>query len=875
MPDAPAITTFLFTDIEGSTRLWEREPARMHDALARHDALTKQAVEAHRGRVVKTTGDGVHAVFGDPLDGLLAAIDLQVALQDPAATAGVALVIRCGLHAGSDNRRDNDHYGIAVNRAARVMSAAHGGQVLVTQAVATLVSDRLSADVELVPLGSVRLRDLSQPENVYQVAHPQLRREFPALRSLESTPNNQPQQLTSFIGREHELGEVRRQLRDTRLLTIFGIGGLGKSRLSLHVASDVLADYADGVWFIELAPIGDGRLVAQAAASVLGVKDESGEPLVDTVARFARDRRMLLVLDNCEHVTQACAEFARRILETAPNVRILATSRERLGIAGEKTYPLAPFAVPLPQQKLAPDAVLAFASVRLFAERAAAARPDFAITQDNMRAVAEICHRLDGIPLALELAAARVRALRVQSIAERLNDRFRLLSGGDRTALPRQQTLRALIDWSFELLEPRERILFARLAVFAGGLTLEDAEKVASGGDITEADVLELVTQLVEKSLLMLDLDSDRYSMLETVRQYAADRLREGGEETTTRDAHVDRFLALAEEASSELLGPGAARALRNVDAERENILAAHAWCDRGTDGAHKGLRLARAMRNYFLHRGPLDLGLSLMVEALARRGAQARDLPRCRALSAAGQYALRMGRLEEAIRYLEDSLAIARELGDDERIAVVLQPVGLTYLDRGDASSARAYLTEALDRAQARDDKRELAAAQSAMAQLCRCEGDLDGAERMSRSSLALVREVDDMQSIGVALVNLAMISILRARGADARAMLQEILTINAKIGGAALGQSTLEVAMGLAAGLGDYERAARLYGAVEACADASGLRRDAADEAYVSAIRTRTCDSLGEARFAAAVATGREAPSAAIAELETWLGA
>jgi non-specific serine/threonine protein kinase len=639
------------------------------------------------------------------------------------------------------------------------------------------------------------------------------------------------------------------------------------------VASEALADHPDGVWFVELASIHDGRLVPQAVASVLGVKEQLGEALVDTLARFARDRRMLLVLDNCEHLTQACAEIARRILEAAPHVTILATSRERLGIAGERTYPLAPFPAPSPTQQLAPEAILSFAAVRLFEERARAARPDFAIDGHSASAVAEICHRLDRIPLALELAAARVKAMPVQKIAERLSDRFKLLSVGDRTALPRQQTLRALIDWSYDLLTDGEKKLFARLSVFTGGFTLEAAEKVVGAGDIAEAEVLEILTQLVEKSLVVLDVERDRYSMLETVRQYAADRLGEAGEAAKIRDAHLDYSLALSEEASREFTGPRAGRWLRILDNERENLLAAHAWCDHGSDGARKGLRLARAVRNYFLYRGPLGLGLSLIVEALGRSGAQARDLLRCRALSAAGQYALRMGRLEDALGYLEDSLAIARELGDDERIAVVLQPIGLTYLDHGDTASARAFLAEALERAQKRGDKREIAAALSAMAQLCRSEGDLDGAERMSGGRLALVRELDDVQSIGLALINLAMISILRADAANARALLQEILPINAKIGGAALEQATLEVAMGFAAVLGDYERAARFYGGAEARADSSGLRRDAADEAFVSAVRKRAREALGDVRYVAAVAAGRESSATAIVEVESWL--
>ncbi|HEX9301935.1 MAG TPA: adenylate/guanylate cyclase domain-containing protein, partial [Casimicrobiaceae bacterium] len=314
MLEHPAITTFLFTDIEGSTSLWEREPVRMRPALARHDAIARAAVEAHRGAVVKTSGDGIHAAFGDPLDAVRAVIELQQALDDPEATCGVALRVRCGLHAGVVERRDNDFFGSAVNRAARIMSAAHGGQVLLSQAVAVLVRERLPAGVTLRDLGTIRLRDLARPEQVYQVVHPRLRQDFPALRSLEATPNNLPQQVTSFIGRERELAEVKELVGKTRLLTLLGVGGLGKTRLSLQLAADVMDDYPDGVWFVELAAIADVRMVAQAVASVLGVKEEAGRPVSEAVMKAIKDRRLLLVLDNCEHLVHACADLAKEML---------------------------------------------------------------------------------------------------------------------------------------------------------------------------------------------------------------------------------------------------------------------------------------------------------------------------------------------------------------------------------------------------------------------------------------------------------------------------------------------------------------------------------------------------------------------------------
>ncbi len=431
MHEQSEVRTYLFTDIEGSARMWEEDPERMRPALARHDAIARSAVEKHGGVVVKMTGDGLHAAFEDPLDALGATLELQQALADPESTAGVALNVRCGLHAGADERRDKDFYGTAVNRAARIMSAAHGGQVLLSQAVAAMIGQRLPGGVALRDLGSVRLRDLALAERVFQLVHPDLRRDFPALRSLEATPNNLPQQLTSFIGREAVLAHIKELLAQSRLLTLFGVGGIGKTRLSLQVAAEVLDNFPDGGWLVELATLRDPQLVPQAVASALGVKEAAGRPVLEALLKFLKNRHLLLILDNCEHLLQACAELARQALQAGGHSKVLASSREPLHVAGETTYQVPA----LPESEAA----------SLFIDRATAAQPSFQVSSDIAPAIANVCGRLDGIPLAIELAAARVRTLPVQKIAARLDDRFRLLTRGDQTALPRQQTLRALM----------------------------------------------------------------------------------------------------------------------------------------------------------------------------------------------------------------------------------------------------------------------------------------------------------------------------------------------------------------------------------------------------------------------------------------------
>ena len=876
MDESAAVTTFLFTDIEGSTRLWEDAPERMRAALAAHDAIARDCVVSQGGTLVKSTGDGIHAVFADPRGALRAAVALQYALADPAATAGLALRVRCGMHAGVEARRDNDFFGNAVNRAARVMSVAHGGQILVSQAVAALAGERLPDGVSLLDLGSVRLRGLTHPEHVWQVVHPSLRLEFPALRSLEATPNNLPQPLTSFVGREEELADVLALLREARLLTVLGGGGFGKTRLTLQAAALALDGYADGVWLVELAPVGDPRLVPQAIASVLGVKEAPGHSVHDAMLAFARERQFLLVLDNCEHVVQACAEAVRQLLESGPGVRILASSREALNVRGERVYPLAPLTVPTSAPGLHAAEIAGVPAVRLFADRAVSASPTFAVTDANAASVAAICQRLDGIPLALELAAARLRSMPVERVAERLSDRFRLLTSGDRTALPRQQTLRALIDWSHDLLDPQERVLFRRLSVFAGGFTLDAAEKVGAGGDIAEADVVDLVSRLVEKSLLMLDAHGERYRMLETVREYAVERLRASEETGAARDRHLRFFVALAEKAAPHLIGADQGPWFAQFDAEIDNLLGAHAWCDHAADGGPLGLRLVRGVRFYLFNRGRLALALRMTLEALARPGASARDFNRCRACCDAGQIAILMGRHDEALGYLLESLAIAREIDDRGRIAIVLQPLGMAYLARGELATARACLAEALDRARERGDKREIAAAMSKLGQLTRVEGGLAEARAQSDAALALAREVADWRSIGFELLNQAMIAVLRRDASHAQALLGEVATVDREIGDAALAQGMLDVASGLAALRGDLGRAATFHGAAEAWIARSGACRDAADQAFVASVVEPARATLGDRDFDAAVSAGRGLTAeAATSRLEAWLAA
>ena len=693
--------------------------------------------------------------------------------------------------------------------------------------------------------------------------------------ALPPRNHNLPAQLNSFIGREREIAELKRLLASpARLVTLTSPGGTGKSRLSLQVAYELIPAYRDGVWLIELAPVADERRVPQAVAAALGVKEDPGRPVLEALVRYVRDRQMLVILDNCEHLLQACADLAKQLLQAGPGAKIIASSREHLHVAGELTYPLPALTVPERAEDEPLDALGKYEAVRLFVDRAIAAQPSFALTAQNAAQVAEVCRRLDGIPLAIELAAARVRALSVEQIAARLKDCFQVLTGGDKTALPRQQTLRASIDWSYDLLAIEEREIFRRLAVFSGGWTLEAAEGVCAGGDVATADVMDLLTRLVDKSLVSLDASAGRYRFLDTVRQYAHELLEASGEADTLRNRHLAYYESLVERARQEITGPEQGYWLSTLDRERDNLLSAHAWCDAAPDGARMGLTLARGTKIYWINRGLLGVGHGLITEALGRPGAQQRDSMRCRALFDAGQIGFFMGRYAEAQRHLEESLAIARELGDRRRIAAALQPLGMAALGQGHLATARSHLDEALSLAHELGDKRDLAAAMNAVAQLYRIEGELDKAQLLYENGLAMARELDDRESVAVGLLNLAMVSICR-RGEDkAREMLREAIGIAQGIGSQRVGLSAVEVSAGLAALCQDWSSTARFFGAAEAHNGAIGLRRDPADEAFLSPLMEKCRNALPHAAFAAEEAKGRAlAYEQAIGEARAWV--
>jgi predicted ATPase/class 3 adenylate cyclase len=573
--------TFLFTDLEGSTRLWQEHPDAMRPALARHDEIVRNAIETHAGHVVKTTGDGFHAAFATAHDAIDAAVAAQRALADDAWEATGTLVVRMGIHTGPAEQRDGDYYGTAVNRAARLMSAAHGGQIVVSLATEELVQD---SGVELLDLGDHNLRDLTRAERVFQVVADGLTRDFPRLHSLDSLPGNLPLQTTSFVGRHAELEAIAGALDTARLVTLTGVGGVGKTRLSLQVAAEVLPRFRCGAWFCELAAAVDDDSLVQVVVSTLGVVPLPSMTFERSIVEFLREKSQLVVFDNCEHLLDEASRLAEAILRECPDVRILASSREGLGVPGEQIVAVRSLALPKDGDF---GTIMESDAVELFAERAAAARTGFALESSNATAVAEICRRLDGIPLAIELAAARVGAMNPHDIAVHLDERFRLLTGGRRSGIERHQTLRATVDWSYSLLEPPEQAVFDRLGVFAGSFDAAGATAVVTDDDVAPWDVLDALTSLVSQSMVTLDDSVEgeaRYHMLETLRAYARERLDERSETDQWRRRHARRIAEFAESLVPELIGRDELSARRTLRAELDNVRAAVMWSFDGDD---------------------------------------------------------------------------------------------------------------------------------------------------------------------------------------------------------------------------------------------------------------------------------------------------
>jgi predicted ATPase/class 3 adenylate cyclase len=837
--------SFLFTDIEGSTLRWETYGDAMRTAVARHDELMRAVVARCNGHVFKTVGDAVCAAFFTTSDAVWAAYEAQRTLATQDWTAVDGLRVRMGVHVGAVESRDGDYFGRPLNRLAHLLSCAYGGQIVVTEAASQLVEGALPEGTRLESLGTHRLRDLSRAELVYALAAPDLATNFPPLRSLDAHPNNLPVALTSFVGRERDLEELREPFARSPLLTLTGTGGVGKTRMALALAADALDRFAEGVWLIDLSPIVSGDAVADEVATVLAVQVNAKEPVAASIVRALRDRRMLLIFDNCEQVIAAAAQIVSTILGACPQVRIVATSREPLRIPGEHVHAIGVLDVPAEVTSAAE--ALRSSAVRLFVDRAHDVSARFALTDANAAAVVDICRRVDGIALAIELAAGKTGVLSPQQLSDRLGERFRVLAGGSRTALPRQQTLRALIDWSYDLLADDERRVFRRLAAFAGSFTLDAVDAVSVDDQTDEWRVFDILAELVTKSLVVADLAGDvpRYRLLESMRDYARDRLRSEDDERAVLLAHARYYAVLSRRNDSDDDAEWARRVMPEVDNIRAALDAAFAaggdvdtglsllahlesaalivtpqeaarWFAQGcaavTDACNPAL-VAQILTRYSYSEWsigtPIDRRLATAHEAVAAATASQVDALIVDARTRLGATLCDAGRYDEAETAFREADTRATTCGDAV-VSRLARSWGINELQRGDLTSARRRFTA--DASLQPEGSEGRASALLNLGEVEFASGDLEAALSSAREAK---RIFTTLRAPWLALVecNLAGYALAADRLDEAAHALRDALAL-LRTSGAGWLPAALEHCALLAALHRDDERAARLLG-------------------------------------------------------------
>ncbi len=889
--------TFLFTDIEGSTERWDADRAAMQDALRRHDALMRDVIESHNGYIFKTVGDAFCAVFSTTSDALQAAVTAQRALCAENWDTVSGLRVRMALHHGVSDERDHDYFGPTLNTVARILAVAHGTQIVMSGIVANLAQGALPAHGKLRDLGYHQLKGLVSRERIFQLVLPDLPEDFPPLRSLNSLPNNLPRQLTSFIGQKETISEIKSLVAQASLVTLVGSGGIGKTRAALQSAVELLEAFPDGVWLAEFAPISDPKLVVSTIASLFNVEDTGGpKPLIDTLVRSLKNSLALIVLDNCEHVIAAAADAVDRILRYCPNVRILATSREPLRVAGEQAYHLPFLPVPPATSYLSADEAIKYDAVALFAARAQSVQKNFALTDTNASVVADIVRRLDGIALAIELAAPRTNVLSVEQLAQRLDERFNILTGGSRSAMPRQQTLRALIAWSYDLLNDRERMLLRTLSVFRGGCNLQAACEVCAEGGEADWQLLNLLGALVDKSLLVTEQDGaeQRYRLLESTREFAAEQLEHRNESQNVAHRYCTYFCALAERASNVYWETNTHEWLSQARSDLENYRAAIHWgLLRENDvesGAAIVANLAPLWYDAFRKEGRelVDVALRILREdapehlrgcvlfaAASVRGGSGQQremLERAvEIFKTSGDrlrhaVALRMlaytlqgaGRLGEAQSIVDEALAEARVLQIPRLVALTLVYKGTILMDTGLRAEANALLQEAVALLLPYGDRQRTGTALSAFAELRFAQQDVAGAVATIREALAICRQLRSESRMSTALANLA--AYLLAQGAPREAWrgAREALELSVRAGDAWIAAITLQHLAECSARNGDSLRAARLVGFGDRVYEREGSAREPTEQRGYERIMGMLHDSLSQEQLDAALAEG-----------------
>jgi predicted ATPase/class 3 adenylate cyclase len=781
--------TFLFTEIEGSSKLFQQYPEAMPALLARHHEILSGCIKTHGGYAFQIVGDSFAVAFHSAIDALTAALAAQQSLQEE-AWSPAPIKVRMGIHTGTAHLNDpsvptvySGYATIALTQ--RIMSAGHGGQILLSGATRELVRDALPLDSELQDLGEKRLKDSLHPEHLYQLNIAGLPSSFPPLKTLASFLNNLPAQLTTFIGREEEIAEIKKELESHRLITLTGPGGIGKTRLSVQVAANLLETFPDGVWFVELAPLTDPDLIAQTIHTTLGLVEQPGKNILQMLMDYLSQKKALLILDNCEHLVEACAQFTHTLLRHSLSLRILASSREALGVQGEVAWRVPSLSLPDPKKIPELEQLTQYEAVDLFLDRASLANPRFRMTEDHALAIAQICYRLDGIPLAIELAAARLRGLSVEQIASRLDDRFHLLTSGARTVLPRHQTLHALIDWSHDLLSEAERALLRRLSVFAGGWTLEAAESVCAGDSLGSDQILEVLLHLADKSLVVAETQGiePRYYMLETIRQYAQEKLEETGEANLVRDHHLEYFRSLAEQARPHFRDAEQLAWLDRFEAELDNVRAVLAWAlDGGSveSGLHLASDLGVDTGAFWVNRGHIKEGHELLEQLLLKSQATVPIETLAAGCCSVAAVEFWLGDMADAHHHAEQSEALWSQLGPSYKAKAAEARVLKIYTDSNfaqDPSEVCRQFQENLPIFQETGNRWLMAYTLFGIAYHLRISGDLPSARQTFEQSRTLFQECGDGLRVSHNNIILAVIAIEEGRYTEARNLCEETL--------------------------------------------------------------------------------------------------
>lgn len=850
--------TFLFTDIVGSTRLWQQHAEAMEGVISRHNVLLATIVERHHGHLFKYVGDGVCTAFSTALDALEAALAIQRAFTSN--TSNIPIKLRVALHSGAATLHNGDYAGLALSRTTRILAAGHGSQILLSLAAHELVCDNLPPEVVLRDLGAHHLKDLARPEHIFQVVAHDLPANFPPLNTLDRHQHNLPVQATALIGREREIERTLHLLDrpEVRLLTLTGPGGTGKTRLALQLAAEQIDTFADGIWFVNLAPVSNPTLVASTIAQTLGLSEAGSTPLLDSLKTYLRGKHVLLLLDNFEQVQEA-APLVADLLAATSTLKILVTSRAALHLSGEHEYAVPPLALPDPKNLPPLERLTQYEAVRLFIQRAQAVKADFEVTTANAPAVAEICVRLDGLPLAIELAAARVKLLPPQAMLARLQSRLTLLTGGARDLPHRQQTLRNTIDWSYSLLTPAEQILFARLAVFVGGRTLEAIEAVCNTGDALAFDTFDGVASLVDKSLLAQQEGADdepRFVMLETIHEYARERLVESGDAALRSQQHAEYFTQLAAKVYSHARLSETAQWAEQLELEHDNIRAALTWLSQG-DHKEAYMRLATSLWFFWSTQGYIHEG-RMWLEAGITDDQSIPPLVRADVFAMAGELARWQGALATARIYTEQALALYRMLDNHVKIAATLHDLGCVMQLQDELVFAQQLHEEALALRQAIGDKKGIAHAMNGLAEVARMQGDYQRSRELHEAILVLMRETGDLEGVLFTLHCLGQIAQKQGSYTKANQLLTKGLQLALERKDKTEAICFLAAFAEVAEATYQSSRAARLCGAVDAFLQLfhSTLEYDAAS--YGQA-RASVQAKLGDAAFNAAYREGQ----------------